>query len=153
MMNTTLQSKMYKTGYYISLLGTVLIMLWMGGLKFTPTEANGIRPFMENSPFTSWMYKLWSVQTASEVIGVTEMATAIFVILSVRFSKLRLYASLGMTATFLTTVSFLVTTPGIWKVVDGVLVTKFSLIKDLMYLGFGLMLVNFPRTKTSDSTT
>lgn len=149
MINTALQSKMYKAGYYISLFGTLLIMFWMGALKFTPTEANAIKPLIENSPFTSWMYKIWSVQMASAIIGVVEIVTAMLVMLGIRFSKLTKYATIGMTATFLVTTSFLFTTPNIWKVVDGVLVTKFSLIKDLMYLGFGLMLVNFPKNKQS----
>jgi len=43
---------------------------------------------------------------------------------------------------FLTTLSYLVTTPGIWKIVDGVPVTDFFILKDLMFLEFGLMILN-----------
>jgi len=40
--------------------------------------------------------------------------------------------------TFLTTLGYLLTTPGIWKVVDGIPVTDFFILKDLLFLGFGL---------------
>jgi len=46
-----------------------------------------------------------------------------------------------MIVTFLVTLSYLFTTPGIWKIVDGVPVTDFFILKDLMLLGFGLMIV------------
>jgi len=42
-------------------------------------EANGIKPFVENSPFMSWMYSVWSVQAASNVIGVIEVASAVLI--------------------------------------------------------------------------
>jgi uncharacterized membrane protein YkgB len=45
-----------------------------------------------------------------------------------------------MIGTFLVTLSYLGTTPGIWKMVDGVPVTDFFIIKDVMFLGFGLMI-------------
>jgi len=43
--------------------------------------------------------------------------------------------------TFMVTLSYLFTTPGMWKVVDGVPVTDFFILKDLMLLGFGLMIL------------
>jgi len=41
-------------------------------------EANGIKPFVENSPFMSWMYSVWSVQAASNVIEI-EVASAVLI--------------------------------------------------------------------------
>jgi len=55
----------------------VLILFWIGLLKFTSYEANGIKPFVENSPFMR-MYSVWSVQAASNVIGV-EVASAVLI--------------------------------------------------------------------------
>jgi len=46
-----------------------------------------------------------------------------------------------MIVTFLVTLSYLFTTPGVWKVVDGVPVTDFFILKDVMLLGFGLMIL------------
>lgn len=144
-MKIALQKEMYKTGYYVSLFGAILVMLWEAILKFTPTEANGIKHLVENSPLTFWMYKIWDVQTTAIVIGLGEMITVLLLILSIKISKLRVYAALGMTATFLVTLSFLFTTPGTARTMDGIPATNFFLLKDLMFLGFALMLVNPPK--------
>jgi uncharacterized membrane protein YkgB len=37
-------------------LGIVVVFLWIGGLKFFPYEADGIVPFVANSPFMSFFY-------------------------------------------------------------------------------------------------
>ena len=46
----------------------VLVVAWIGAMKFTAYEAAGIQPLVAGSPFLSWMYKVMSVQTASHVI-------------------------------------------------------------------------------------
>ena len=78
----------------------------------------------------------------SDTIGVIEIIIALLLIFSVKFASLRKYAAIGMIVTFLTTLSYLFTTPGVWKVVDGIPVTDFFILKDLMLLGFGLMILN-----------
>lgn len=136
-----LESKTYKTGYYISLFGAALILLWIGIFKFTPTEADAIKPLVENHFLTFFVYKTVSVQMVSNAIGVIEIIIALLLIFSVKFASLRKYAGIGMIVTFLVTLSYLFTTPGVWKIVDGVPVTDFFILKDLMLLGFGLMII------------
>lgn len=136
-----LESKTYKTGYYISLFGAALILLWIGIFKFTPTEAAAIKPLVENHFLTFFVYKTVSVQMVSNAIGVIEIIIALLLIFSVKFASLRKYAGIGMIVTFLVTLSYLFTTPGVWKIVDGVPVTDFFILKDLMLLGFGLMII------------
>lgn len=128
-------------GYYISLFGAALILLWIGIFKFTPTEAAAIKPLVENHFLTFFVYKIMSVQTVSNLIGAIEIIIALLLIFSAKFAVLKKYAGIGMIVTFLVTLSYLFTTPGIWKVVDGVPVTDFFILKDLMLLGFGLMIV------------
>ena len=82
-----------------------------------------------------------SVQAVSNLIGVIEIIIALLLIFSAKFAVLKKYAGIGMIVTFLVTLSYLFTTPGMWKMVDGVPVTDFFIVKDLMLLGFGLMLV------------
>lgn len=77
----------------------------------------------------------------SNAIGAIEIIIALLLIFSVKFAFLRRYAGIGLIMTFLVTLSYLFTTPGIWKTVDGVPVTDFFILKDLMFLGFGLMIV------------
>lgn len=131
----------YKTGYYLSLFGAALILLWIGIFKFTPTEAAGIKNLVENHFLTFYVYDIISVQAVSNTIGAIEIIIALLLIFSVKFANLRKYAAIGMIATFLTTLSYLFTTPGIWKVVDGIPITDFFILKDLMFLGFGLMIL------------
>ncbi|NPA08334.1 MAG: DUF417 family protein [Chlorobi bacterium] len=131
-----------KAGYYLSLFGAAIILLWIGIFKFTPTEANAIKPLVENHFLTFFVYDIVSIQAVSNAIGVIEIIIALLLIFSVKFVSLRKYAAIGMIVTFLTTLSYLFTTPGVWKVVDGIPVTDFFILKDLMLLGFGLMILN-----------
>ena len=94
--------------------GLALIFLWIGGMKFTAYEAQGIRPVAENSPLMSWLLAVLSTQAFSNLLGVVEIATG--VLLALRpLSALAAAIGSGMAiATFLTTLSFLFTTPG-WE--------------------------------------
>lgn len=131
----------YTIGYYLSLFGAALILLWIGIFKFTPTEAAAIKPLVENHFLTFFVYKVMSVQTVSNLIGAIEIIIALLLVFSAKFALLKKYAGIGMIVTFLVTLSYLFTTPGVWRVVDGVPVTEFFILKDLMLLGFGLMIV------------
>ncbi|UEQ76526.1 DUF417 family protein [Chryseobacterium arthrosphaerae] len=131
----------YTIGYYLSLFGAALILLWIGIFKFTPTEAAAIKPLVENHFLTFFVYKVMSVQTVSNLIGAIEIIIALLLVFSAKFALLKKYAGIGMIVTFLVTLSYLFTTPGVWRVVDGVPVTDFFILKDLMLLGFGLMIV------------
>ncbi|CAD0224782.1 YkgB family protein [Chryseobacterium sp. D764] len=143
MVGTVQESKnqLTRAGYYISLFGAALILLWIGIFKFTPTEAAAIKPLVENHFLTFFVYKIMSAQAVSNLIGVIEIIIALLLIFSAKFAVLKKYAGIGMIVTFLVTLSYLFTTPGIWKIVDGVPVTDFFILKDLMLLGFGLMIV------------
>ncbi|QSB25261.1 DUF417 family protein [Flavobacterium sp. CLA17] len=45
-----------KAGKSVIRAGIVIIFLWIGALKFVPYEADGIVPFVANSPFMSALY-------------------------------------------------------------------------------------------------
>lgn len=57
--------------------GLVIVIGWIGALKFTDYEAHGIQPLVANSPFMSWVYGIFSVTAFSTVLGVVEIATAL----------------------------------------------------------------------------
>ncbi len=94
--------------------GLVLILLWIGGMKFTPYEAHGIMGLEANSPFLRPLLTALGVQGLANVIGVTEITTAVFLVAGRLFPRLGLIGSLIAILTFVTTLSFLVTTPG-WE--------------------------------------
>ncbi|MGJ1448067.1 DUF417 family protein [Sphingobacterium spiritivorum] len=135
---------MYRAGYFISLAGSVLILLWIGIYKFTAVEAEAIRPLMEQHPLLSWMYSIFTIQQVSNIIGITEVLLALVLVLSIKWIKLRKIASMGMIITFVLTLSFLFTTSGMWKFREGIPTTDFFILKDLLLLGFGLMLPYLP---------
>jgi len=119
--------------------GLALIFLWIGGMKFTAYEAQGIRPLAENSPLMSWLLAVLSTQAFSNLLGVVEIATG--VLLALRpLSALAAAIGSGMAiATFLTTLSFLFTTPGWERSLGGfralsALPGQF-LLKDIVLLG------------------
>jgi reactive chlorine resistance protein C len=119
--------------------GLVVVLLWIGGMKFTAYEAEGISGFVSNSPFMSWAYQLFSKQQFSVMLGLTELLTAALIAVrpfSARLSALGSSLAVGM---FVTTLSFLFTTPGVIEPSLGfpalsALPGQF-LIKDVVLLG------------------
>ncbi|HTU20180.1 MAG TPA: DUF417 family protein [Gemmataceae bacterium] len=123
--------------------GLVVVVGWIGLMKFTAYEAEGIRLYVANSPLMSWVYGFMSVRGFSALLGVIEVAIALLIAarpFSPRVSALGSALAIGM---FLTTLSFLVTTPGVWEPSLGgfpALSAKPGqfLIKDLALLGISL---------------
>jgi uncharacterized membrane protein YkgB len=115
--------------------GLVFLLLLFGGMKFARFEAEGIQPLVSNSPLLSWMYRVFSLGAASALIGVAEISFAL-AIAARRFSpRLSALGSLGASATFLITLSFLVSTPGI--LAPGNPAGGF-ILKDIVLLGAAL---------------
>jgi len=130
-----------RLGTFVLRYGLVLILIWIGALKFTAAEAAGIRGLIEHSPFMSWMYKILTVQMASNLIGVTELAIAILIAMRPRFPLLSLIGSFGGIITFVITLSFLLSTPGALTFVNGAPILDGNgqfLIKDVILLGASL---------------
>lgn len=127
-----------RAGATVSRYGLVLVLLLIGVEKFTTAEAQGIRPLIENSPLMAWMYSVMSLQAVSNLIGAIEISIAFLMALRPFSARVSFFGSLGAAATFLITVSFLLTTPGVlvpghWFPFLGD-VGQF-LIKDLVLLG------------------
>jgi uncharacterized membrane protein YkgB len=123
--------------------GLVIVVGWIGLMKFTAYEAEGISLYVANSPLMSWVYGFMSHRGFSAVLGVVELTTAIFIgarPFSPRVSVVGSALAVGM---FLTTLSFLATTPGVWEPSAGGFPALSGkpgqfLIKDLALLGISL---------------
>jgi uncharacterized membrane protein YkgB len=94
--------------------GLVLILLWIGAMKFTAYEAEGIRPFVENSPLFAWTYPIFGVQGLSNILGATEILVGLLIASRPWLPRVSAIGSLLAVGMFLSTLSFLVTTPGTW---------------------------------------
>ncbi|MCI4675440.1 YkgB family protein [Candidatus Mycolicibacterium alkanivorans] len=119
--------------------GLVVVIGWIGALKFTAYEAQGIQPLVANSPLMSWVYAIVSVATFSSVLGVVELTTAVLLAVKPLLPKLSVAGSLLAIGLFVATVSFLFTTPGIGEQSAGgfpvLSPTGQFLIKDVALLG------------------
>jgi len=129
-------------GVYALRYGLVLILLWIGGMKFTAYEAEGIRPFVENSPPFAWTYPVFGVRGMASILGTTEILVALLIAARPWFPRLSAVGSLLAVGMFLSTLSFLVTTPGTWANEIGgfpaISVLGQFLIKDVALLAIAL---------------
>jgi reactive chlorine resistance protein C len=94
--------------------GLVLVIGWIGLMKFTEYEAKGIQPLVAHSPLMSWMYGFLTVRAFSNALGVVEVAIAILIGLRPWSAKASALGSAGAVLMFLSTLSFLFSTPG-WE--------------------------------------
>ena len=131
-----------RLGGVLARYGLVVVIGWIGLLKFTSYEAQGIQPLVANSPFMSWLYDLFSVTTFSTLLGVLEVATAVLLAVKPWWPKVSAVGSVIAVGLFVATISFLFTTPGIGEDAAGGLpllsMTGQFLIKDVALLGIAV---------------
>jgi uncharacterized membrane protein YkgB len=133
-LNETVQ----RIGRFLLRYGLVLILGWIGAMKFTAYEAEGIRTLVATSPLMSWMYKVFSLQATSNIIGVAEITAAILIAIRPLSAKLSVIGSVLAVFTFLSTLTFLFSLPGWEKSLGGFPALSGSggfLLKDVVLLG------------------
>lgn len=132
----TLAASTQKLGVNLIRVAILVIFVWIGGLKFWNYEAEGIVPFVANSPFMSFFYtksapeykeyKLkegefneakhqWHVENNtygfSHGLGILIMAIGILTFLGIFSPKIGLAGAALAIVMTMGTLSFLVTTP------------------------------------------
>lgn len=93
----------------------VVVFFWFGGMKFTAYEAAGIAPFIENSPIMSWLHILFGVQGASYFLGVAELTTGMLLVIGSFSALFSILGAVMSSMTFLVTITFFITTPGVFE--------------------------------------
>lgn len=127
-----------KAGKLLVRYGLVLVLLWIGAMKFTAYEARGIEPLVATSPLMSWLYGFMSLQGVSYLLGVVEVSTALLIALRPLSPGASALGSLLAVGTFLTTLTFLFSLPGWEQSLGGFPALSGSggfLLKDLVLLG------------------
>lgn len=94
------------------LIGIILVMGWIGSMKFFLFEAQGIEPLLRHHWVFGWMYSYWDLQGVSNIIGLTELAFALLVVLGAIWPAVRPLAAAGIAVTVACTTSFMFTLPG-----------------------------------------
>lgn len=132
-------SNSQRLGYNLIRIAILVIFVWIGGLKFWNYEAEGIVPFVANSPFMSFFYnekapdykefKLkegefneakheWHVQNNtygfSRGLGILIVTIGILAFLGMFSPEIGLVGDLLVIIMTIGTLSFLVTTPEVW---------------------------------------
>ena len=120
-MNTTVNTeinsatKLEHVGAGIIRYGLAIVLLWVGMLKFTAYEAEGIKPLVDNSPLLSWAYSVTTVQGFSNILGVIEILLGILIACRSISPKASAIGSIGAMIMFLITLSLIFSTPGVWQ--------------------------------------
>ena len=127
------------TGIHLIRIAIFIIFIWIGGLKFWNYEAEGIVPFVANSPFMSFFYskkapeykdyklkegefdkvkhewhKANNTYTFSRGLGIAIMSFGFLTLLGIWFPKVGFVGSGLVILMMFGTLSFLVTTPEVW---------------------------------------
>jgi reactive chlorine resistance protein C len=121
--------------------GLVVVIAWIGALKYTSYEAAGIQPLIAHSPLFSWLYSIVSVRAFAAVLGSLELTAALLIAIRPLAPRLSAAGSAMAVLLFASTLSFLFTTPGATAAggfpVLSVLPGQF-LLKDLVLIGAAL---------------
>lgn len=99
----------------IMLVGLIVVLAWIGAMKFTAPEADGVWPLLTSSPvFNFWLTDLGK-QMASNVIGAIELLTVVL-LTGYWWNRRAFEVGLALSAvTFVTTLSFMVTYASSWS--------------------------------------
>jgi reactive chlorine resistance protein C len=123
----------------------VIVIAWFGAMKFTYYESHGISPLVANSPLMSWLYDVVSIRTFGRLLGSLELVVAALLALKPWLPKTSVLGGLMASLFFVSTLSFMVTTPGIGEASAGgfpVLSANGQfLVKDIALLGLSLWLL------------
>ncbi|MFB1079715.1 hypothetical protein C5F61_05205 [Photobacterium damselae subsp. damselae] len=133
LLNNNVSDKKLNIYSYISIL---IVLIWIGGMKFTTVEAEGIVKLVKNSPLMSWMYYVWDVQTSSNLIGVYDILFVLALGISLLFRNKMLFiiSWLACFSIFVVTQTFLFTTPAALSSSTLLGPTGQFVVKDLWYI-------------------
>jgi uncharacterized membrane protein YkgB len=128
-------------GRLLARYGLVLVIAWIGALKYSSYEATAIQPLVAHSPILSWVYHIVSVRAFAAVAGTVEIIAALLIAIRPLAPRISAIGSAIGVLLFLSTLSFLFTTPGVTAAggfpVLSVLPGQF-LVKDLVLVGASL---------------
>ena len=137
------ESAVSSVGNIVARYGLAGVIGWIGILKFHTYEAQNIQPLVSNSPFMGWMYHLFSVDAFSLMLGIVEIVTALLLVVKPWFPAISVAGSLLAILLFVSTLTFLFTTPGVGEASAGgfplLSMTGQFLIKDIVLLGVAIL--------------
>src|SRR5215469_18232760 len=68
-------------GQFLIRYGLVVVLAWIGALKYFPYEAAAIQPLIAHSPLLGWLYGIFDVRTLGYALGGAEITAALLIAL------------------------------------------------------------------------
>ena len=157
-------ARLDRVGFAMLRLGLVVVLCWIGGLKAANYEAEGIVPFVANSPLMSFFYHhpapeyreqnpagglnveshQWNETNGTYLfsygLGFVIVSLGILIALHPIFPQVAAIGSFLLVLMALTTLSFLVTTPEAWVLGPGVHGFPFLALPGLLVVKDSIML-------------
>lgn len=133
-----------RTARVVALIGVVLPLLLIGGLKFTQFEIEGLKPMIGGTPWLAWTYAVFGAERTANLLGVVEIATALLLIALPWSPRAGVVGGALATLIFLATSSMLLALP-VWEPSLGGFPALSGagqfLIKDIALLGIALVVL------------
>ena len=132
--------------FLVCSIGMIVMLLWAGKFKMTAPGAEGIIPLVSNSPLTSWQFKAFGSYRLGDMIGITEWAAAILLIIGYFRPKAGIVGGIILVGMFFTTSSMLITTPDDTVVVNSIHYMNnlgLFLFKDIISFGVAFYLISY----------
>jgi reactive chlorine resistance protein C len=134
--------------------GLVIVIAWFGAMKFTHYESQGISHWVANSPLLSWVYNIMSIDAFGRLNGSIELIVAALLAVKPWFPKASVVGGIFASLFFVTTLSFMITTPGVSEASAGGFPVLSAdgefLMKDIANLGLALWLLADALTQPAD---
>lgn len=125
--------------------GLVIVLAWFGAMKFTSYESHGISHWVANSPIMSWIYHIISIDAFGRLNGSIELTVAALLAVKPWFPKASVVGGVFASLFFMTTLSFMITTPGTGEASAGGFPILSAdgefLMKDIALIGLALWLL------------
>lgn len=135
-----------RLGNFALPIGLASVIAWVGAMKFTKYEAEGIAGLVSNHPLMSWIYDVMSVHAFGTLLGIVEVSIAALLVVGIFRPRVGAVGAALAAGMFTTTLSFLATTPGVFEPTLGgfpalsIMPGQF-LIKDIALLAIALHLL------------
>ena len=138
-------SRMIAIAPLVARYGLVIVIAWFGAMKFTHYESQGISHWVANSPFLGWVYNIMSIDAFGRLNGSIELIVAALLAVKPWFPKASVVGGIFASLFFVTTLSFMITTPGVGEASAGGFPVLSAdgefLMKDIANLGLALWLL------------
>jgi reactive chlorine resistance protein C len=148
-------TRLQRWGRVVSLVGVLLPLLLIGGLKFTEPEIEALSPLIAGTPWLSWLHSVFGKAGSSYFLGIVEIAAAIFLMASPWSARAGLIGAGLAILTFLVT-STLIALPMAWDPRLGGFpaLGPFGqfVIKDIALLGVALLVAGNCLARTEHET-